>query len=105
MVVLKEGQRLYSSLWGDPVPLTGCKDPATNWPNYFLSVQVDSYSAFYDNGGFRQTELDRVLKQHDIALVVVTGLALDYCVYFTSMDAFRLGGYNSLRVCPLDCTC
>ncbi|KAK7113413.1 nicotinamidase-like isoform X2 [Littorina saxatilis] len=58
---------------------------------------VDSYSAFFDNGGFRQTELNGILKEHNIDLVVVTGLALDYCVYYTSKDAHALG-YKVLTV-------
>ncbi|XP_076451541.1 nicotinamidase-like [Babylonia areolata] len=61
------------------------------------SCGVDSYSAFYDNGGFKQTALNQVLKSRDIGVVVVTGLALDYCVYYTSKDAHRLG-YKVLTV-------
>ncbi|KAK7500897.1 hypothetical protein BaRGS_00007777 [Batillaria attramentaria] len=56
-----------------------------------FNCDIDSYSAFYDNGGFRQTELNSVLKQHNVGRVVVTGLALDYCVYYTSLDAHKLG--------------
>lgn len=54
-------------------------------------MQIDSYSAFNDNGEFRQTPLHNILKNHGIRLVVVAGLALDYCVYFTSKDAVKLG--------------
>lgn len=61
------------------------------------SCGVDSYSAFFDNGGFRQTELDDLLKRNKIELVVVVGLALDYCVYYTSKDALDLG-YKVLTV-------
>ncbi|XP_076459421.1 nicotinamidase-like isoform X2 [Babylonia areolata] len=61
------------------------------------SCGLDSYSAFYDNGGFHQTELHGILQAHGIELVVVTGLALDYCVYYTSKDARALG-YKVLTV-------
>lgn len=52
---------------------------------------VDSYSGFFNNGGFSQTEMERSLRQHNISTVIVTGLAADYCVYYTSKDAKRLG--------------
>ncbi|XP_025076569.1 uncharacterized protein LOC112553505 [Pomacea canaliculata] len=55
------------------------------------TCEIDSYSAFNDNGEFRQTPLHNILKNHGIRLVVVAGLALDYCVYFTSKDAVKLG--------------
>ncbi|KAL8591038.1 hypothetical protein ACOMHN_015661 [Nucella lapillus] len=61
------------------------------------SCGIDSYSAFYDNGGFHQTSLDGILKARDIGVVVVTGLALDFCVYYTSKDAHTLG-YKVLTV-------
>ncbi|KAL4217022.1 NAD(+) salvage pathway protein [Mactra antiquata] len=55
--------------------------------------EIDSYSGFYDNGGFTKTELEAVLQSHEIETVVIVGLALDYCVYFTALDARRVG-YN-----------
>lgn len=53
--------------------------------------EVDSYSGFFDNGGFQQTELHSVLQRHDIGVVIVTGLALDFCVHYTAIDANTLG--------------
>ena len=67
-------------------------------------IQIDSYSAFYDNGKFQQTELHSILQQHCIERVVVTGLALDYCVYYTSKDAHSLGQGLHL-VCVRACVC
>ncbi|XP_048774974.1 nicotinamidase-like [Ostrea edulis] len=55
--------------------------------------KIDSYSAFFDNGGFSHTQLDRKLKENKISTVIVTGLALDYCVFYTAKDAKKLG-YN-----------
>ena len=51
---------------------------------------MDSYSAFFDNGGFSKTELDTILKELQVQRVFVSGLALDFCVKFTSMDAKKL---------------
>ena len=56
-----------------------------------LYLQVDSYSAFFDNGGFGQTELHSVLQQYMINRVYITGLATDYCVHYTANDALTLG--------------
>jgi ureidoacrylate peracid hydrolase len=43
------------------------------------------YSAFF------QTDLDLWLREHDVARVVVTGVALNICVRSTVHDAFFLG--------------
>ncbi|CAL1526789.1 unnamed protein product [Lymnaea stagnalis] len=53
--------------------------------------QIDSYSAFYDNGRFSATELDAILKSNGIDTVFVMGLALDFCVKYTALDAKQLG--------------
>jgi nicotinamidase/pyrazinamidase len=41
--------------------------------------------------GFEDTELERLLKEHDVDSVEVAGLALDYCVKATALDAKRAG--------------
>lgn len=53
--------------------------------------QADSYSAFFDNGHVKQTQLDSWLKQRNITELVMMGLATDYCVKFTVLDALQLG--------------
>lgn len=53
--------------------------------------RVDSYSAFFDNGRRHQTELDWLLRQQAIGEVFLAGLATDYCVKFTALDARQLG--------------
>ncbi|CAC5366538.1 unnamed protein product [Mytilus coruscus] len=55
------------------------------------NCKVDSYSAFYDNVGFRHTELHDKLQEAGIDALIITGLARDYCVYYTAMDAKKLG--------------
>ncbi|UZD23098.1 bifunctional nicotinamidase/pyrazinamidase [Algoriphagus halophytocola] len=53
--------------------------------------EVDSYSGFFDNARMEDTGLSFFLKSHEIQRIFVTGLALDYCVKFTAMDAVSLG--------------
>ncbi|WP_410015261.1 bifunctional nicotinamidase/pyrazinamidase [Sodalis sp. C49] len=53
--------------------------------------EIDSYSAFFDNGHRQQTELDDWLRALDITHLTVMGLATDYCVKFTVLDALSLG--------------
>nr|UCQ32598.1 bifunctional nicotinamidase/pyrazinamidase [Edwardsiella piscicida] len=52
---------------------------------------VDSYSAFFDNGRRCATALDAWLRQHGITRLWLLGLATDYCVKFSVLDALRLG--------------
>ena len=52
---------------------------------------IDSYSGFFDNGHRRTTGLGGFLKEHGVTDVFVMGLATDYCVKFTALDAARLG--------------
>ena len=49
--------------------------------------ELDSYSAFFDNGHRRATGLSAYLRARGITRVAVAGLASDYCVYFTAKDA------------------
>jgi len=53
--------------------------------------QVDSYSAFRDNAQESDTGLANWLREKGIANVVIVGLALDYCVKFTALDAIAEG--------------
>lgn len=55
------------------------------------NVRVDSYSAFYDNAQKHDTGLHRALESYTIGQVDVVGLAFDYCVKFTALDAVSLG--------------
>ncbi len=52
---------------------------------------IDSYSAFFDNGHRQKTELDGWLRGQGIVELTVLGLATDYCVKFTVLDALALG--------------
>jgi len=50
----------------------------------------DSYSGFQDDGGV-QTELNALLKKNSIQELIIYGLATDYCVKATAMDAIKAG--------------
>jgi len=52
---------------------------------------VDSYSAFMDNTRKLKTPLDGILKENSITTLYIVGIASDYCVYFSAVDAVRLG--------------
>jgi nicotinamidase/pyrazinamidase len=53
--------------------------------------KIDSYSGFFDNGHKRATGLGDYLRQQGVTDVAVVGLATDYCVKWTAMDAQQLG--------------
>jgi nicotinamidase/pyrazinamidase len=48
---------------------------------------VDSYSGFWDNGKRKATGLGPWLREQGVRSVYVMGLATDYCVKFTALDA------------------
>jgi nicotinamidase/pyrazinamidase len=52
---------------------------------------IDSYSGFFDNGQRKSTGLGDYLKGRGADELFVLGLATDYCVKFTALDARRLG--------------
>ncbi|HGN1707154.1 TPA: bifunctional nicotinamidase/pyrazinamidase [Providencia rettgeri] len=53
--------------------------------------QVDSYSAFFDNDKISQTRLHAWLQAQQISHLIIMGIATDYCVKFTVLDALKLG--------------
>jgi nicotinamidase/pyrazinamidase len=52
---------------------------------------IDSYSGFFDNARKKDTGLDKLLKSLNVSEVYIVGLATDYCVKFTALDAVSLG--------------
>ena len=52
---------------------------------------IDSYSGLFDNGHRKSTGLGEWLEAKDITDVFVCGLATDYCVKFTALDAAQVG--------------
>lgn len=58
--------------------------------------EIDSYSGFYDNGKRKSTGLGNYLVTEEVSEVFVVGLAKDYCVKFTALDAKELGFNTTL---------
>jgi nicotinamidase/pyrazinamidase len=52
---------------------------------------IDSYSGFYDNGHRRGTGLAEYLRSAGVTDIYIAGLATDYCVKFSVLDARTLG--------------
>jgi nicotinamidase/pyrazinamidase len=52
---------------------------------------VDSYSGFFDNGHRHATGLADFLRAQGVTDVHIVGLATDYCVKFTALDAVAEG--------------
>ena len=52
---------------------------------------IDSYSGFFDNGHQKSTGLAEFMKSKGVDQVAVMGLATDYCVRFTALDAVKEG--------------
>jgi nicotinamidase/pyrazinamidase len=59
---------------------------------------MDSYSGFFDNGHSNATGLGDYLLDNHIRDIKILGLATDYCVKFTVLDACNLG----LSVCVIE---
>ena len=53
--------------------------------------EIDSYSAFFDNGHRKATGLEAFLRSREVTDVYVLGLATDYCVLWSAHDAVELG--------------
>ncbi len=95
-IVLKYGEQI---LWPDHC-IQGTDDanfhPDLDIPHAQLIIrkghhwQVDSYSGFVEADG-TMTGLDGYLKQRGIDTVYVVGIATDFCVAWTAMDAANLG--------------
>ena len=55
-----------------------------------MDPHYDSYSGFQDDGG-KKTEMDKILKKDKIDKLVIYGIAMDYCVRATVLDAVAAG--------------
>lgn len=56
-----------------------------------IDKKIDSYSAFFDNAHLRSTGLNDYLREQGINDIFILGLATDYCIKYTTLDAIRLG--------------
>jgi nicotinamidase/pyrazinamidase len=71
--------------------------PALNLPQAELILrkgfrpEIDSYSAFFENDRTTTTGLNAYLRERGLRRVFLAGLAYDYCVAYSALDARRLG--------------
>ncbi|WP_108860018.1 bifunctional nicotinamidase/pyrazinamidase [Ruegeria sp. Alg231-54] len=59
---------------------------------------IDSYSAFFENDQKTPTGLEGYLKSRGITKLTMVGLATDFCVHFSAVDAARLGFDVTVRL-------
>lgn len=59
---------------------------------------IDSYSAFFENDQTTPTGLEGYLRTRGIDSLVMVGLATDFCVHFSAVDAARLGFVVEVRL-------
>jgi len=72
---------------------------------------IDSYSGFFDNARRKATGLEQYLRDQQVDEIDLVGLATDYCVKFTALDAVDLGfqtrvlleGVRGVELKPGDC--
>ena len=77
-----KGAEFHRDLWTDPAHLIVRKG---------FRPEIDSYSAFFENDHSTPTGLDGYLRSRGITAVTLVGLATDYCVAYSALDAAGLG--------------
>lgn len=56
-----------------------------------VDPNIDSYSGFFDNAHRRSTGLGEFLREQNVTEVYLLGLATDYCIKYSALDARKLG--------------
>jgi nicotinamidase/pyrazinamidase len=77
-----DGARFHPDLHTDPADMIIRKG---------FRPQIDSYSAFFENDRATATGLHGYLQERGIKAVTLVGLATDFCVAFSALDAVRQG--------------
>jgi nicotinamidase/pyrazinamidase len=113
------GHASFASTWKDAEPFSTMPfayGPQTLWPDHCVQgtggadfhpelnvlkpqmivrkgfhAGIDSYSAFRENNRTTRTGLDGYLKARGVTRLVLCGLALDYCVAWSAIDARQAG--------------
>lgn len=62
-----------------------------------VDPEIDSYSGFYDNGHRKSTGMAGYLRDKGVTALYVAGLAADYCVYYSVLDAIA-GGFDTYLI-------
>jgi len=61
-------------------------------------AEIDSYSAFFENDQKTPTGLEGYLRSRGLTKLVLAGLATDFCVAYSALDAARLGFDVTVRM-------
>ncbi|MEY4872021.1 MAG: hypothetical protein RLZZ563_1351 [Pseudomonadota bacterium] len=77
-----DGARFHKDLHTDPADLIIRKG---------FRPEIDSYSSFFENDRRTPTGLDGYLRSRGVTAVTFVGLATDYCVAYSALDAAQLG--------------
>jgi len=77
-----EGAEIHWTLRTDPAQLIVRKG---------FRAGIDSYSAFFENDHVTPTGLEGYLRSRGVTALTLVGLATDYCVAYSALDAARLG--------------
>ncbi|MCW5735254.1 MAG: bifunctional nicotinamidase/pyrazinamidase [Enhydrobacter sp.] len=113
------GHASFATSWPDAQPFSAASfsyGPQTLWPAHCVQgtpgaefhadvnvikaelivrkgfhAGIDSYSAFRENDRITRTGLDGYLKERGFTRLVICGLALDYCVAWSALDARHAG--------------
>lgn len=83
-----KGAEFHSALQTDPAQLVIRKG---------FRPEIDSYSAFFENDRKTPTGLDGYLKSRGVTALTLVGLATDFCVAYSALDAARLGFKVTVR--------
>ena len=83
-----EGAAFHSKLRMDPVNMIIRKG---------FRPEIDSYSAFFENDRTTSTGLDGYLRSRGASAITLVGLATDFCVSYSAIDAARLGFTVTVR--------
>jgi nicotinamidase/pyrazinamidase len=81
-VIGSQGAAFHPGLATDPADLVIRKG---------FRPKIDSYSAFFENDRTTPTGLDGYLRSRGVTALMLVGLATDYCVAYSALDAARLG--------------
>lgn len=79
-------------------------NPALEWTKAELVIRkgfrsdIDSYSAFFENDRATPTGLGGYLRERGLSDLTLVGLATDYCVAFSALDARKLGFTVTVRL-------
>jgi nicotinamidase/pyrazinamidase len=78
--------------------------PGLDWTRAQMVIRkgfrpdIDSYSAFFENDRTTPTGLAGYLKERSVSDLTFVGLATDYCVAYSALDAMRLGFSATVRL-------